>query len=134
MRTVLVVDDVLAIRVLIRAELEEQGYKVYTADNGRECLDLLSRGLKPDVIVLDLKMPIMTGAEVMEALEQGVDHIPVVLMSGFFNKEEFQGVQAQEMLAKPFPMGKVTEAVQRAIHEAETSNNVDDVKMRDKNP
>src|SRR5436190_1252749 len=61
-KTVLVIEDDEDLVYLITILLEEQGYRVITASNGREALDELRRAV-PDLILLDMKMPVMSGPE-----------------------------------------------------------------------
>jgi CheY-like chemotaxis protein len=61
--TILVVDDDTDIRDGMQLMLEGEGYLVATANNGREALALLSAGMRPCVIVMDLEMPVMNGVE-----------------------------------------------------------------------
>jgi CheY-like chemotaxis protein len=111
-RVLLVEDDPIA-RTLLGAILEAAGYGVATAANGREALDLLRNGEKPFVILLDLKMPVMSGWEFRE--EQNRDpvlaDIPVFVLSGGSELDEIvvslgaagyfsKPVDPDEMLAK----------------------------------
>jgi CheY-like chemotaxis protein len=61
--TILVVDDHADIREGMKHMLEAEGFRVQAANNGREALALLYRGLRPCVIVMDLMMPVMNGFE-----------------------------------------------------------------------
>ena len=83
MRTVLVADDELGILLVLELVLDEAGYRVVTAGNGRQALEL-ARADRPDMMLLDWMMPIMDGPAVMEAM-RGDDRlagVPVVIMSG----------------------------------------------------
>jgi CheY-like chemotaxis protein len=59
--TILIVDDDAAMRDAMRSLLEEEGYRVATANDGREALRILLAGLSPCVIVMDMVMPVMDG-------------------------------------------------------------------------
>lgn len=82
-KRVLVVEDDCVARTLLGTILEEAGYTVVTAANGREALDLLRAGERPCVILLDLKMPVMSGWEFREEQrhDPAVAAIPVVVLS-----------------------------------------------------
>jgi CheY-like chemotaxis protein len=69
-RRVLVVEDDETAREALREMLKHAGYDVTTAANGREALDLLTSAPRPCVVLLDLMMPVMSGWQVLEALEQ----------------------------------------------------------------
>ena len=80
-RTVLVVDDEPDIRESLRDALEDEGYDVVTAANGREALTLLPGLPRPLAMILDIIMPVMSGAELYTALQAdpGLASIPVVV-------------------------------------------------------
>ena len=82
-RTALVVDDSMLIRHTVCRYLEERGFSVESAGNGREALEMLA-SCKPDLIVTDLEMPRMTGGELIAALKKdaGTANIPVVILAG----------------------------------------------------
>jgi CheY-like chemotaxis protein len=85
-KVVLVVDDDADIREAVRDLLEEAGYAVTTAENGRQGLDALQLGLRPCVVLLDAMMPVLDGAGFLRAL-RGDDalkgqHVVVMTASG----------------------------------------------------
>ncbi len=82
-RHVLVVDDNEGIRVVMTAALDSQGYRVSTAANGQEALDLLRKGPLPDLILLDLMMPVMDGWEFLHARRRDarLTAVPVLIVS-----------------------------------------------------
>jgi two-component system KDP operon response regulator KdpE len=79
---ILVVDDDPAIRKLFRKVLEEFGYLVAKAGNGRQAMNAL-RDQFFDLTVLDLSMPDMDGIEVLQAIRRELPHIKIVVISGF---------------------------------------------------
>ena len=83
-KTVLIVEDDAALAAGLRQTLEENGYAVETAADGREALDRLAQGDPPAMILLDLMMPRMDGWQFLEEWRSGPDHprIPIVLLSG----------------------------------------------------
>jgi CheY-like chemotaxis protein len=89
----LVVDDSMLVRHTVCRYLEERGFEVESATNGREALDLLA-GIRPDLIVTDMQMPVMGGCELIAALKSSPEtaKIPIVVLSGrqsgFDGKEE----------------------------------------------
>ena len=80
-RTVLVVDDEPDIRESLRDALEDEGYDVVTAANGREALTVLPGLPRPLAMILDIIMPVMSGAELYTALQADphLASIPVVV-------------------------------------------------------
>ncbi|SEM39786.1 Response regulator receiver domain-containing protein [Stigmatella aurantiaca] len=83
-RRVLLVEDHVDSREMLEEFLSEQGYTVETAVNGLEALERLRREPPPGVMLLDLMMPVMTGWELMERLEEEptLHRIPVIVVSG----------------------------------------------------
>ena len=79
-RSVLIVDDDTVLSDLYRVKFEGAGYKVSVAHNGQDGIGILSSGIKPDVILLDVMMPVMTGFEFLqEAQHKGIE-LPLVIM------------------------------------------------------
>jgi CheY-like chemotaxis protein len=79
---VLVVDDEENIRLLFKEELEEEDYEVETASNGMEALEQL-KGVPFDVVVLDIKMPVMDGIQTLNAIKNINKDQPVILCSAY---------------------------------------------------
>jgi two-component system alkaline phosphatase synthesis response regulator PhoP/two-component system response regulator VicR len=112
-KKILTCDDEKNIVRLIQVNLERQGYEVVTAYNGRECLEVVKKE-NPDLIVLDLMMPEMTGFEVLDTLKKDpeTEHIPVIMLTARTQDQDvLRGWQAgvECYLTKPFnPMELVT--------------------------
>jgi CheY-like chemotaxis protein len=98
---ILVVEDDTDLRDCVREELEDAGYGVSTAGNGREGLELLDRGDRPCMILLDLMMPVMTGYEFLAELRGRNTDIPVIVMSAFLDPSAVLE-HVSETLPKPF--------------------------------
>jgi DNA-binding response OmpR family regulator len=82
MKRILVVDDEEGIRQLYKEELEDEGYEVELAERGEEALEKISKA-KPDVVILDLKMPGMGGLEVLERIREQDKDLPVVISTAY---------------------------------------------------
>src|SRR3954452_17109085 len=84
-KTILLVEDDLDIRDLLQDYLEEQGYDVVPAGTGKQAIDflVLDRQSPPDMLILDLMMPIMTGWQVLERIRQEpqLADMPVVVLT-----------------------------------------------------
>ncbi|RMF89961.1 MAG: response regulator [Methanobacteriota archaeon] len=80
---IMVVDDDPNIRNLVRTILEHEGYEVVEAENGRACLDMLHKGERPDLILLDVMMPEMDGWEVSRRIkgDEELSSIPVCMLT-----------------------------------------------------
>ena len=108
---VLIADDDANIREVLRLFLVGKGYLVSTVESGQEALDAVPM-FRPDVIVVDMVMPGLTGSDVLKALRRGGVTVPVILISaydwvgdaGFFRT-----------MTKPFNLRILAEAVASAV-------------------
>jgi two-component system response regulator (stage 0 sporulation protein F) len=82
MKRILVVDDEEGIRQLYKEELEDEGYEVELAEGGEEALEKIST-VKPDAVILDLKMPGMGGLEVLERIREQDKDLPVIISTAY---------------------------------------------------
>jgi CheY-like chemotaxis protein len=101
---VLVVEDDLVMIDLIQMILHHEGHEVICARNGQEAVDL-ARSEKPDLIFMDLMLPILDGESAIAILKEdpATEAIPIVAMSAGINLREHALVsKADGMLAKPF--------------------------------
>ena len=102
MRRVLVVDDDRSIVRMMRLTLRTSGFDVETAHDGAEALQKIV-DKHPDVIVLDLQMPVMDGESLLRELRvRGID-TPVVVVSGAHWRYDCHAHGADAYLPKPFP-------------------------------
>lgn len=113
---VLLVEDDVDIREAIADLLEEFGYAVRTARNGREALDILATGYLPDLILLDLMMPVMDGwalkAELAESKE--LQAIPVVVLTADVNVTGLAGsLPGSDYLRKPIAVDQLLRMLDR---------------------
>jgi two-component system sensor histidine kinase ChiS len=117
---VLIVDDEAEVVRLLDVILSRAGYTVAKAYSGKECLSLLARE-NPDVILLDIMMPGMSGLEVMEALRTiygAVSMPPVIFLTAKGGMESMiEGLQAgaYKYLVKPTSREKLIEIVKAAL-------------------
>ena len=77
-KKILLVEDEEMLRVLYEEELEDEGFEVVTANNGKEALHQLEKA-KPDLVILDIAMPEMDGLEALRRIKEKSVGIPVVL-------------------------------------------------------
>jgi CheY-like chemotaxis protein len=106
MERVLVVDDEPDVLLLCRLNLEQQGFDVLEASNGRSALELL-RDERPDVVVLDLMMPGMNGYDVLEAIraDELLRKTPILVLTAKSlqaDRERTAEMGAAAFLTKPF--------------------------------
>jgi CheY-like chemotaxis protein len=96
----LVVDDEPDIREVTSAMLAEEGYEVLTAGDGQEALEVLPR-FCPDLVITDLRMPRLSGFELLAIIRERFPRLPVIAVSGEFSGDEMPpNVTADAFLAK----------------------------------
>jgi CheY-like chemotaxis protein len=112
---ILVVDDDADIRDALRDALEFEGYAVSVAANGREAWDALGSDGLPSLILLDLMMPVMNGAEFLGRLRADVRlrDVPVVVVTAFGSMARTVAHESQDVLAKPLDLDQLMRVVSR---------------------
>ena len=123
MTHVLVVDDDADIVELITFKLEASGFEVHSANNGEAALAAAIE-LQPDLLLLDLMMPGMTGIEVCRHLKDrpGTRHIPVILITAKAQESDIQAglaAGAADYIVKPFSPSDLAKRVETALAEAQ---------------
>jgi CheY-like chemotaxis protein len=113
MATILLVEDEEPIRQFIGELLEGEGYDVVTADHGAQALGLVESA-RPGLVVTDLMMPIMNGAELCRRLKHdaATQSVPVIVMSAA-DRAQANGCGADAFLKKPFELETLLELVER---------------------
>ncbi len=116
----LVVDDDPSILPLIEAVLDEEAVEVEGAAGGPEALARIEAGLLPDVVVLDVMMPVMGGLEVLHRLRErpGFDQVPVILLTARSRSEDVvAGLEAgaTDYVVKPFHLAELRARVRSAL-------------------
>jgi len=91
---ILVIDDEEAIRLFLAATLEDENYEVITAATGGEGLELAKDRI-PDLVLLDLMLPDMSGIQVLGGLKSSLPHICVVMITAY--RETDTAVQAMKL-------------------------------------
>lgn len=112
MPRILVVDDNAMMRTVMRAALDRAGHKVTLADSGEKALKAVEGGEAFDLVVTDIHMPKMSGADLTRALRKTLPDLNVLLISGdadAINPKEFG--QAVFSLEKPFTADKLASKV-----------------------
>jgi len=113
--SILVIDDDPDVRGFIVASLEEQGYRVRQASDGREGLAAMEREV-PDLVVLDFIMPGMSGAEVAHQIRALRPDQPILFVSGYSETEAVKRTAPNApLLAKPFRSDALQKAVRGAL-------------------
>jgi len=115
-KKILVVEDEEGLRLLYQEELESEGYQVITAQNGREAIQKLEE--RPDLIVLDIVMPVMDGMEALGRILGTERKIPIILNTSYPGyREDFMSWAADAYVTKSMDLtelkAKIKELLER---------------------
>lgn len=120
---ILVVDDDDAIRETLGGVLSSEGYDVALAENGQRALDFVRDGERPDLVLLDLMMPVMSGWEFLEVADADdkLRSIPILIVSAMAAPLACQGVKGgvRMCFSKPIDLDALLDAVKEYSGPAE---------------
>jgi CheY-like chemotaxis protein len=120
MKKILIGDDELATRMLYQEVLGEAGYQVVAAKDGREAYEKFLSD-KPDLVILDIKMPKMHGLEVLERIRQTDKRVPVIISTAYQKMEDDTAVSHGDVacfLSKPVDIRRLRQEVGRLLEES----------------
>ena len=115
---IFLIDDDESVRDALTAIIEEHGLSVKAFSNGIEFLEEFKPSATPEVIVLDMKMPVMTGLEIQSKLAEMQVHIPIIFISGHSHKEEIIKCLkngASDFLLKPFKFEELLLSIEKCL-------------------
>jgi len=113
--TILVVDDEENIRWLYREELEDEGYKITDAASGEEALAIVPE-LKPDLVVMDIKMPGISGVDTLIKIKEIDKNIPVILCSAYGDyKQDFSTWASDAYVVKSASLDELKKAITKVL-------------------
>jgi len=123
-RKALVVDDEFHIVQVVSIKLKNNGFDVTTADNGSDAYDLACE-IKPDIIVTDYQMPVMSGVELIQKLRKNpeTEYIPVIMLTarGFaIEDDQKEKMRVSACLSKPFSPREVLQTIEDVLKQAAT--------------
>lgn len=115
--TILVIEDDLFMLDAIRIILESEGYHVIQAENGKKALDILKQDLKPDLILLDMIMPVMNGWDFASAYKQTYENrCPIVVITGASDvAQRAKDIGADAWLSKPYEIEDIIQMVHKFV-------------------
>ena len=113
--TILVADDEENIRLLYSEELEEEGYKVIAAADGEEALSKVVE-LKPDLVVMDIKMPGISGVDALIKIKEIDRNLPVILCSAYSDyKQDFSTWASDAYVVKAANLDELKKAIAEVL-------------------
>ena len=110
---ILIVDDQYGIRVLLNEVFNKEGYKTFQAANGIQALDIV-KNQRPDLVLLDMKIPGMDGIEILKRMKIIDEGIRVIIMTAYGELDmiqESKELGALTHFAKPFDIDGIRDAV-----------------------
>lgn len=113
MSRILIIEDEEVLADSLQDILEGEGHQVHTARNGLDALDVLSRE-RPDLVLLDLMLPLVDGPTVLRALRRDAPSTAVVVVTSC-SREALQGLPVQGFLRKPFSLDALLGAVKKVL-------------------
>ena len=112
--TVLVVDDEPSIREFLAFVLEDEGFRVATAGDGRKALDVAKRQ-RPDVVLTDLMMPVADGYELIHGLRREQIPVRAIIAMSAVNVAGERAPQADLFVSKPFEVEQIIASLQALL-------------------
>ncbi len=113
---VLVVDDDWAIRRLVVQILLDEGFEPTAHENGAEALDYFAAGGEADLVLLDMRMPIMDGWEFASEIRRRHIDVPILVMTAASNARSWaHEIDAHGYVPKPFDIEELISAVRTAV-------------------
>lgn len=134
MINVLLIDDDVQIQELVRFNLEKDGVAVLTASNGEQGLDLAKRE-RPDLIILDLTLPVMDGYDLCKLLraENDTADIPIIILSARDDvADKVVGLElgADDYITKPFSPRELSARIKARLREGQRRNDLSNGPLR----
>ena len=114
-KKILVVEDEESLRLLYEEELKSEGYEVLTAGNGREAIQQLETG-KPDLIILDIVMPVMDGMETLGRIVSKERKIPIILNTSYSGyQQDFMSWAADAYVTKSHDLSGLKKKIRELL-------------------
>ena len=116
---ILIAEDEATVRALVTRALTQDGHDVVATADGSEALDAFTHAKKPfDLLLTDIKMPVMDGLALAMAVARDDPELPILLMTGYADqRERASGLDAlvHDVIAKPFTLFEIQTAVAGAL-------------------
>ena len=117
MKKILIVDDEAGIVDEVKAYFEEEGFRVEAADSGKEGLRILKR-MRPDLLILDIKLPDLNGLELLKAVKESFPQTKVIVITGYVDQNLIDAAERLGrdcFLQKPFDLPRLFQEVSRLL-------------------
>lgn len=117
MAKLLIIDDELGIIEEVKGFFEEEGHEVHIADTAKDGIEIL-KGEKPHVLILDIKLPDISGIEVLKACKDISPETKIIVNTGYVDQsiiDEAEKIGRDSFLQKPFNLVRLKEEVDRLL-------------------
>ena len=117
MKKLLIVDDEGGIVEEVKGFFEEEGYEVHTADTAKDGIEILLR-VKPDLLLLDMKLPDMSGLNVLRVCKESSPKTKIIVNTGYVDQaliDEAEKMGRDAFLQKPFNLERLKEEIDRLL-------------------
>jgi len=114
-KKILIVDDEAGIVQEIKEFLEEEGYEVHTSDSAKAGIKLIEE-IRPDVIMIDMKLPDASGTEVLRVCKERSPKTKTIMVTGYVDQnliDEAELIGRDAFLQKPFNLEKILSEIER---------------------
>ena len=125
----MIVDDEIEILDYLENVLSEYGYRILKAANGKEALDIYKREkIKPDLLLLDIFMPVLDGKKVIEKLSRIDPGLKIIVITSYATEKVVQDIKAlgiNYFLFKPFKVSNLMQLITKVIEDEEFDDEKD---------
>lgn len=117
-KTIMIIEDESDIRSSLKEILELVGYDVLTAENGLDALNVLKESVKPNLILLDMKMPVMNGWDFAEQFHKTYNNSsPIVVVTAAADSEQrAKDINATGWVSKPFELDVLLNKIKECVN------------------
>lgn len=116
-KRLLIVDDQYGIRILLSEVFIKDGYKIYLAETGEEALEIVKKE-KPDLVLLDVKIPGMDGLDILKHIKEYDENIKVMMMTAYGELDLMGKAMERGAIAyflKPFDINEIRSSVEKEL-------------------
>ncbi|MFA5860018.1 MAG: response regulator [Elusimicrobiota bacterium] len=119
MKTIVITEDEEVLREIFRDELTEAGYNVVLSQNGEECLGILETG-NVDLLILDVKLPDMSGLELLGKMKEKYFAVPVIMCTAYDSfqtdyKSWSASAQVKDYIVKPIDLEQLRDKIKKIV-------------------
>lgn len=117
MKKILIVDDEIGIVEEVKDFLTEEGFEVHSADTGKDGIETL-KAIRPDILILDMKLPDMSGIEILRLSKQILPSTKVIVNTGYVDQkliDEAEELGRDVFLQKPFDLERLRNEIEQLL-------------------